>query len=154
MGPAIGLSVPLLLLAIWGTHTHLTTLRQSALVSAYDTLTAVADLKAAQVRNWRRERLADAAVIAGTPYAVRRAMDCLADPDSGTTRKMFTGWLERLLEGGTYGRAILVDEDGGDLSPAYLGEDWSQIRCRNGALRPQSGSCGLGRAFRSRHVIP
>ncbi len=108
-GHAAWLSVALLGLLAWFARVHWKALHRDALRAAQDTLTAVADLKVAQIRSWRRERLADATVIAGTPYAVRRAMDCLRDPDSETTRKMFTGWLDRLLDGGTYGRAILVD---------------------------------------------
>jgi PAS domain S-box-containing protein len=77
--------------------------------AATNGLLAVAELKARQVAAWRRERVADAALVHATPYAARRALDFLAQPDSATTRSMFTSWLDRLLADHTYRRAVLFD---------------------------------------------
>jgi PAS domain S-box-containing protein len=72
-------------------------------------LTAIADLKVAQIVQWRRERLLDAHWILASPYAARRALDVLARPDSATTRRMFTGWLAPLMTNDLYARALLLD---------------------------------------------
>jgi hypothetical protein len=74
-------------------------------------LLAVADLKARQIIAWRRERVADAALVRATPYAARRALDFIARPDSATTRSMFTSWLDRFLVDHTYRRAVLFDSE-------------------------------------------
>ncbi|MEI7732227.1 MAG: PAS domain S-box protein [Verrucomicrobiota bacterium] len=74
-------------------------------------LDAVANLKVREIVNWRRERLADARLVRGTPYAARRALDVLAQPETRTTRIMFTGWLDSLMDGGPYERAVLLDAE-------------------------------------------
>jgi hypothetical protein len=73
-------------------------------------LHAIAELKARQIAEWRRERLADANLVHATPYAARRALDALAQPTNGATREMFTAWLDRLMANGPYTRALLLDE--------------------------------------------
>ncbi len=75
-----------------------------------DHLHAVGDLKVQQLVHWRNERLGDAALVYGTPYATRRARDVIAAPGSQTTREMFTGWLDPLMASEPYERAVLVDE--------------------------------------------
>jgi PAS domain S-box-containing protein len=72
-------------------------------------LAAVADLKTAQVADWRRERLKEGNLILHTPYAARRALDALADPASESTRTMFTGWLGPFLATGPYAEALVLD---------------------------------------------
>jgi PAS domain S-box-containing protein len=74
------------------------------------TLEAVVDLKVDQIVRWRNERLADANIIRRPPYAARRALDVLAQPNSAATRSMFTGWLDPILAGGPYERAVLLDD--------------------------------------------
>ena len=78
--------------------------------AAENTLAAVADLKVAQLTRWRQERLGDGRQIYSTPYAVRRALDAMAQPGSATTRQMFTGWLDAVLASGSYHRALLLDD--------------------------------------------
>ena len=73
-------------------------------------LSAIADMKVAQIIQWRRERLADANLIRATPYYPRRALDALAQLDSARTRQMFTGGLGPLLANGRYDRMLLLDE--------------------------------------------
>jgi len=73
-------------------------------------LSAIAELKVAQIVQWRRERLVDANYLRRTPYAARRALDVLAQPASPTTRQMFTSWLESLFAGGSYEQVLLLDE--------------------------------------------
>ena len=50
-------------------------------VKAEETLSAIADLKMAQIADWRRERMADANLVHFTPYAARRAVDVLRSPN-------------------------------------------------------------------------
>ncbi len=84
--------------------------QEEARSAAQAELVAIADLKIQQIVNWRKERMADANLIQATPYVARRALDALARPDSATTRKMFTGWLNPLLAGGVYSRALILDD--------------------------------------------
>jgi PAS domain S-box-containing protein len=73
-------------------------------------LSAIVELKAAQIVEWRREPLMDANYLRRTPYLTRCALDVLAQPASPTTRQVFTSWLEPLLAGGSYEQVILLDE--------------------------------------------
>jgi PAS domain S-box-containing protein len=73
-------------------------------------LSAITELKVAQIVQWRRERLVDPNYLRRTPYAARRALSVLAQPASLTTRQMFTSWLESLFAGGSYEQVLLLDE--------------------------------------------
>lgn len=73
-------------------------------------LQAIADLKIQQIVNWRKERSKDANLLRATPYVARRALDVLAQPQSSTTRSMFTGFLVPLLRGAGYYNLLLLDE--------------------------------------------
>jgi PAS domain S-box-containing protein len=79
--------------------------------AAHDELESIADLKVQQIVNWRKERLTDAGLIRATPYVARRALDALAQPNSGRTRSMFTGFLEPILGNESYEQLILLDAD-------------------------------------------
>jgi two-component sensor histidine kinase len=85
--------------------------RDSLRLDAEAQLDAIARLKVAQVADWRRERLADAVLVRGTPYAARRALDAIASPQVSTTRYMFTSWLKPLLAKGPYRQALVLDAD-------------------------------------------
>jgi len=74
-----------------------------------DELAAVADVKVAQIAEWRRYRLEEANVLFHTPYGARRALDFLSERASERTRVMFTGWLDPFLAMGQYGEALLLD---------------------------------------------
>ncbi len=73
-------------------------------------LSAVAELKVAQIGQWRRERLVDANFLRRTPYITRRALEALAQSAGPTTRQMFMAWLESVFAGGQYEQALLMDE--------------------------------------------
>jgi len=72
-------------------------------------LAAIADLKVAQIVDWRRERLQAATLLLYTPYAARRAMDALSRPNDVMTQRMFTNWLADFMATGAYDEALLVD---------------------------------------------
>jgi PAS domain S-box-containing protein len=82
-----------------------------ARLAAHTQLETIANLKVQQLVQWRKERLADANLVRFTPYAARRALDTLAQPESSRTWQMFTGWLDPLLSGGNYERALLLDAE-------------------------------------------
>jgi PAS domain S-box-containing protein len=73
-------------------------------------LTAIAELKVAQISQWRRERLADANYLQRNPYAARCALNVLARSASPTARQTFRSWLETLFVGGPYEQVLLLDE--------------------------------------------
>ena len=73
-------------------------------------LSAITELKTAQIVRWRRERMADAVFLRRTPYVARRALDVLARPASATTRQMFVSWLKALCASGSYEQVLLLDE--------------------------------------------
>lgn len=80
-----------------------------ARAAAWAQLEAIADLKVQQIVHWRKERLKDANLVRATPYATRRALDALAQPESSLTRRMFTAWLAPLMAGATYEQVFLLD---------------------------------------------
>ncbi|MCZ7638867.1 MAG: hypothetical protein M5U12_24120 [Verrucomicrobia bacterium] len=98
--------VVLAALAVWSYRV----VREQARESVERELNAIIELKTRQIAEWRRERLADAHLIHATPYAARRALDALAQPQDPATRQMFTAWLDRLMANGPYTRALLLDE--------------------------------------------
>ncbi len=84
--------------------------QSNARITAQAALEAIADLKIQQIVNWRKERLKDARLLRALPYTARRALDAMAQPDSLSTRLMFTGGLAPLLANGDYRAALLLDE--------------------------------------------
>jgi len=73
-------------------------------------LSAITELKVAQIVQWRRERLANADYLRRTPYVARRALNVLAQPASLSTRQNFTAALEALFSGEPYEQALVLDE--------------------------------------------
>jgi PAS domain S-box-containing protein len=96
----------LLLGSVWFLRTEEANLRRAV---EYE-LEAVTTMQAQAIARWCQERRSDAKMIQATPYSVRRALDALAQPDSGTTRTMFTVWLDRLMARDAYVRALVLDE--------------------------------------------
>ena len=73
-------------------------------------LSAIAELKVAQIVQWRRERLVGADYLRQTPYVARRALAVLAHPAVLPTRQNFTASLDSLFACGSYEQALLLDE--------------------------------------------
>lgn len=84
--------------------------KANLLARARQELTALANLKAARVADWHTARLKEANLAFYTPYAARRALDVLRDPDSRVTRGMYLGWLKPMLALGPYAQALLLDD--------------------------------------------
>jgi PAS domain S-box-containing protein len=96
-------------IALVGTR-YLSHQQASARITAQAALEVIADLKIQQMVNWRNERLKDGRLLRALPYTARRALDAMAQPDSVSTRLMFTGSLAPLLASGDYKEALLLDE--------------------------------------------
>lgn len=111
---------------------------------AEETLSAIADLKVAQIADWRRERIADANLVRLTPYAARRALDVLAQPASPTTRQMFTGWLAPLLAIGPYERGLLLDAQ---LNVRLVHPE------RTSGVLSEAARSAAEQAFRTRQIV-
>jgi len=103
----LGLALSIVVAGIAYLHHRQEQVRQAA----HGQLEIIAELKAQQLADWLQERRTDADWIAATPYAARRALDALAQPDSATTRNMFTAWLKPLRSHRFYERFILLDEN-------------------------------------------
>ena len=73
-------------------------------------LAAIAELKVAQIVEWRRERLVNANYFWHTPYVARRALNVLNEPTSPTNRQQFIAWIRLVLADGPYEQALLLDE--------------------------------------------
>jgi PAS domain S-box-containing protein len=80
--------------------------------AAEENLDVIANLKVRQIAEWRRERLADAAVISRNPFNVLRVIPFLTHPTPGDTGADIRAWLESLQEGNHYHDVLLLDGQG------------------------------------------
>jgi PAS domain S-box-containing protein len=80
--------------------------------TAMETLEAIADLKVGQIVNWRRERLADAAIISQNPYNTRRIVPFLRNPAPGYAADDIRAWLESIRKNYAYYDVLLLDGQG------------------------------------------
>ncbi len=78
--------------------------------SAWKALGVEADLKAAQIKDWWEERLADASYLRYTPYPARRAMDYLNHPHA-RTEAVFRSWLDTMMVKAQVRTVLLLDEE-------------------------------------------
>ena len=77
----------------------------------HNQLAAIAELKVRQVVAWRRERLADATIIAATEIMPAVQM-VLNEQANATVRASVLAWLETIRKAGGYANAILVNSAG------------------------------------------
>jgi hypothetical protein len=75
------------------------------------TLTTVADLKARQIANWRKDRISDGAVILENPVMVKHIQQFLYNTQSSEFRKDIVQWLKAFREGYNYESIILLDTE-------------------------------------------
>ena len=80
-----------------------------ALMAAENELSAVADLKVQQIRDWRSERLRDAEQVMREPFASRHLEHFLTDPAHSADRSLLSAWLGSIREHNEGLRALLVD---------------------------------------------
>lgn len=75
-------------------------------------LTAIADLKAAQIGNWYGERMSDASVIFNTPTIQRQAERLLDDEGDPASRRELLAWMETVRRECGYQFMALYSADG------------------------------------------
>lgn len=86
--------------------------RERTLVTAAETLEAVADLKVAEVMRWRSERLGDAQTIEDNPVLMQALQRLLMEPNSQPLRDELQRWIESLKAHYDYSVIVLVDTKG------------------------------------------
>ena len=81
----------------------------SARADVYSNLNAIANLKMAQIVNWRNERLSDARFLFQAPFVARDITALFAQPESVEVRTGVSRWLDLMRMGGLYESAMLFD---------------------------------------------
>jgi PAS domain S-box-containing protein len=89
---------------------YFTSQRSIAIRAAQRGMTTIADLKAAQIADWRKERLADADYIHSSSFATRRALDFLRQPKFLSTETKLRDWLQSVFASRKVEQMILLDE--------------------------------------------
>ena len=75
-------------------------------------LAAIADLKVADLAQWRRERMGDAAVIYQNPNFSSLVVRSLEDPVDPEATRRLQAWLDKIRDAYQYQRVCLHDPDG------------------------------------------
>lgn len=78
-------------------------------------LTAIADLKAAMISDWYKERLGDARVIFDNPLIQIQSLSVLNDPGNISIRQTLVPWLESLQKNYSYRSVALFSAAGNTL---------------------------------------
>jgi len=89
-------------------------------------LSSIADLKAAQIANWRRERIADAEVISRNPLHSLRTRRFLESPSPDDRGDDLRNWMESWRKSFGYHDVVLLDRNGRvrlsvGSSPPFIG---------------------------------
>ncbi len=85
-------------------------------------LLAIADLKASQITNWRKERMADAEVIFENPLAFHHFQDCLNTKEM-SLRQGVISWMESLCKRSDYNSIFLLDAKGRAQLSVAVGDE-------------------------------
>ena len=99
-------------------------------------LQAIADLKAADIQQWLKEKLGDARLIMENPFLTTELLAYLRDRAPGPRRESILSWMESLKKNYHYQNVILLDESRGmvlalnDQYPAIDNEDLEAARLR------------------------
>ena len=78
-------------------------------LEAESQLSAIADLKVAELTLWRKERLGDGDVIHGNPAFSALVRRYIANPADKQTEKKLTGWIIKLQDVYKYDKILLLD---------------------------------------------
>ena len=78
-------------------------------LTMHDELTAIAELKVAQIVNWRTERLGDARFFSRAGFVAKDVEALWSDPNSPPARAETLAWLTLLKAGDRYERVTLFD---------------------------------------------
>jgi PAS domain S-box-containing protein len=74
-------------------------------------LLAIADLKVAQIVNWRNERLADLSSVLDNPLIISQLHQWLSDPKKNRQREEILTWMKSLHRRSRYDRVIIVNSE-------------------------------------------
>jgi hypothetical protein len=96
------------LIALGGTHYYRTE-RESLRTNIGRELDAIANLKVAQITNWRNDRLKDARFLMGAPFVARDVAALLAQPNSAADRAEVRRWLTLIKDDPRYELAMVLD---------------------------------------------
>ncbi|MCL6639570.1 MAG: PAS domain S-box protein [Firmicutes bacterium] len=92
---------------------HLYKIQRDAFIeNKKNELLAIADLKASQIANWRKERLGDAAVIFENTSIAARAGQYLQDQAAAGPRDVLLAWMSSLHKNYSYESILLLDRRG------------------------------------------
>ncbi len=86
--------------------------QKSAREATWRELDAVADLKIAQLVQWRQERIGEGLFLQRTPAVIRDVAALLASPDDAAARLRVVDWLEPIRGGDRYASVMLFDANG------------------------------------------
>ena len=86
--------------------------KQFLLRDKQNEIATIADLKTAQLVQWRKERIAEGASIRANAMMARRINDYIVGRDKAAVRKEFELWMANLIDLGGYSRGILFSEHG------------------------------------------
>ncbi len=105
------LALYLLLLAALGVagHHYYSDQQQRAETESRNQLLAIADLKVAQIVEWRKERIADGRVMQANSAMLSAVQQLLDGAPSGGGRAAVVGWLSALKNFYGYANAMLID---------------------------------------------
>lgn len=76
---------------------------------SYNNILAIAELKANQISNWRKERLGDAMLVMENPFVAEHAAVFLRNPGAAGTERQLLQWLRTLYEHFQYHCIFLLD---------------------------------------------
>lgn len=116
LSAALALGFLVLIAGGW-TYQHL---RATEREHVAEQLAAIADLKAAQIQNWRAERLQDAVMIRQMPQLLTEALELRASPGSTQARQLLRNWANSIQGGGQYSE-VMIYGIAGDLLAATPG---------------------------------
>ena len=75
-------------------------------------LSAIADLKAGELIQWRKERIGDANLLFRNPAFSNIVQSYLEYPDDAVSKELLRSWLYHYLQIGQYKKLLLLDTDG------------------------------------------
>jgi signal transduction histidine kinase len=77
----------------------------------YNELSTIADIKASQLANWRKERIAEGAMIRANAMMSHRINDYISGTDKEKVRIELQRWISKLVELGGYSKVIIFSTD-------------------------------------------
>ena len=98
-----------------GGYRFYSTQREAVEREVTNELQVIADLKAEQIVEWRRERLSDARVILSDPALIRALHSVVAGRASSGKKQELLQWLEGFRKAYRYSNAVLLDSKGKEV---------------------------------------